>query len=268
MYKLIALDMDGTLLNNQKEISEVNLKSIKEARDIGVKVILATGRPKDGVRHYLEKLEMLSGDEYVVAFNGGLVQHCGTGEIISKVTLQVSDYEELFKLSESLGCHIQASTESEVITPKSNEIIKEHARLNDIPLIEMSVEDVDSNTIIAKVMFVDNEEILDHVIANMPNELRDKYTIIRSDLCYLEFLHKNVNKGAGVSRVAERLNISKEEVICIGDVDNDFHMIEYAGLGVAMGNAFESIKNMADYVTFSNEEDGVAHVIEKFILQR
>ena len=67
MYKLIALDMDGTLLNNQKEISKVNIKALKEARDKGVKMILATGRPKDGVRHYLEKLEMLSGDEYVVA---------------------------------------------------------------------------------------------------------------------------------------------------------------------------------------------------------
>ena len=116
-------------------------------------------------------------------------------------------------------------------------------------------------------MFVDDEIILDKVITKISKDIRDKYTIIRSAPYYLEFLHKDVNKGVGMSKVAEKLNISQEEVICMGDAENDLHMLQYAGLSIAMGNADDNIKNMADYVTLSNEEGGVAHAIRKFVLK-
>ena len=83
---------------------------------------------------------------------------------------------------------------------------------------------------------------------------------------FLEFLDKTVNKGTGVKLLAEKLNIRQDEIICIGDAENDIHMIEFAGLGVAMGNAFDNVKRAADFITKTNEEDGVAHVIDKFIL--
>ncbi len=126
---------------------------------------------------------------------------------------------------------------------------------------------IDKNTTIVKIMFVDPEEKLNKVIELLPKELYDKYTIVRSAPFFLEFLNKKVNKGFGVRLLAEKLGIKPSEVICIGDAENDIHMIEFAGLGVAMGNAFPEVKKKADYVTKTNEEDGVAHVIKKFVLK-
>ena len=104
------------------------------------------------------------------------------------------------------------------------------------------------------------------IIEMIPEEVSNKYTVVRSAPFYLEFLNKAVNKGAGVAALAEKLNIKQEEVICIGDAGNDIHMIEYAGLGVAMGNAFPEVKKVANFITKTNEQDGVAHIINKFIL--
>ena len=138
--------------------------------------------------------------------------------------------------------------------------------MNHIPNDIIAVEDVSEDTTIVKVMFVDKPEIIEEVMGNIPEEVSDKYTVVRSAPYYLEFLHKSVNKGAGVAALAEKLNIKQEEVICVGDAGNDIHMIKYAGLGVAMGNAFPEVKRVADFITKTNDQDGVAFIINKFIL--
>jgi len=121
---------------------------------------------------------------------------------------------------------------------------------------------------IIKVMFIDEPEILSAAIKKIPQEFYQKYTVVKSAPYFLEFLHIKANKGLGVKKLAEKLNIKKEEVICIGDAGNDTHMVEYAGLGVAMGNAVQELKDIADFVTLSNEEHGVAHVIDRFIFNK
>lgn len=118
----------------------------------------------------------------------------------------------------------------------------------------------------SKFMMIDHPEILDECIKKIPKEYYEKYTIVRSTPSFLEFLNPDANKGSGISLLAGKLGIHKDDIICVGDAENDKHMIEYAGLGVAMGNANEEIKYLADYITLSNNEDGVAHVINKFIL--
>ena len=115
-------------------------------------------------------------------------------------------------------------------------------------------------------MMIDEPEILQKAIDNLPEDLYEKYTVVRSAPYFLEFLNKEANKGTGVGMLADHLGIKKEEVICVGDAGNDLHMIEYAGLGVAMENATDDVKEKAGYITKSNNEDGVAHVIEKFML--
>ena len=114
-------------------------------------------------------------------------------------------------------------------------------------------------------MFIDPEPVLEEAIKRIPDSFYDEYTIVRSAPFFLEFLNKASSKGTGIKAVGEYLKIPQQEIICIGDAGNDLDMIEFAGLGVAMGNAFKEVKEAADYVTLTNEEDGVAHVIEKFI---
>ena len=139
--------------------------------------------------------------------------------------------------------------------------------MNNIPLEIVDFHNIDSSTTIVKIMFIDKEPILSKAIEKLPKEIYDNYTVVRSAPFFLEFINKKVNKGFGVELLAKSLGIKQEEVICMGDAGNDIHMIEYAGLGVAMGNAFPEVKEIASYVTKTNEENGVAHVINKFVLK-
>ncbi|WBW95149.1 sugar-phosphatase [Oceanirhabdus sp. W0125-5] len=266
MYKLIALDMDGTLLNENKEISIQNKEAIFAARKLGVKVVLASGRPLKGVLKYVKELQLDNGEEYTAVFNGSLVQNNATGEIISKTTLTLDDYKSLYEVSKDLGVHIHALTDHDVITPIKNEYTDIEANINGISQREIPIDQIKPSTTIVKVMMVDAPENIDRIIKELPCELHEKYTIVRSAPIFLEFLHKSVNKSTGIEKIAEKLNIKRDEIICVGDAGNDLHMINYAGLGVAMGNAFDEVKEAADFITLSNDENGVAHVIEKFIL--
>lgn len=268
MYKLIALDMDGTLLKEDKTISKANFDAIQTAKAKGIKVILATGRPMKGIQKYLKELNLTDDGDYAVAFNGAVVQGTKHGNVIVKDLMNLEDLKYLYDISKKLQVNIHALTPDEVITPKISKYSIREATLNDIPLKEIDFSNIDPNTLIVKTMFIDEKEVLDRVVENLPKEIYEKYTVVRSEPFFLEFLNKTVNKGTGVQLLAKSLGINQDEIICVGDAGNDIHMIEYAGLGVAMGNAYPEIKNIADYITKSNEEDGVAHVINKFILKK
>ncbi len=116
-------------------------------------------------------------------------------------------------------------------------------------------------------MMIDEPDILDKVITRIPQEVKEKYTVLKSAPYFLEILDKRVTKGTGVKSLAEVLNIQPEEVMAIGDQENDIAMLEYAGIGVAMKNAIDAVKEAANVVTRSNLEDGVAYAIEKFALR-
>jgi Cof subfamily protein (haloacid dehalogenase superfamily) len=268
MYKLIALDMDGTLLREDKTISKETHKAIQRAKAKGVKVVLTTGRPIDGVKRYLKELDLINENDYAIAYNGALVQNTKTKEVIAQTLMSLEDIDYLYKLSQELKVNIHALTDSSCITPKWSKYSQVEADINDIPLDFVDFNNINKNTTIVKIMFIDEPEHLSHVISKLPLEIYEKYTVLKSTPYFLEFLDKRVNKGAGVGILAEKLGIKTEEIICVGDAGNDLHMIQFAGLGVAMGNAFPEVKEAADYVTLSNEDNGVAHVINKFVLEQ
>ncbi|TDT57234.1 Cof-type HAD-IIB family hydrolase [Fonticella tunisiensis] len=268
MYKLIALDMDRTLLRDDKSLSEKTIHAVRKARERGIRVVIASGRPTKGIRNYLEALGLVSEEDYVISYNGALVQNVKTGEIISKNVLLGKDVHVIYELSKKLGLHIHAfSKEHGLITPRDNPYTQIESIVNGFPIKEMDFSKVSMDDEIIKMAIAEEEEILTNAIKCIPEELSQRYTMVRSMPRSLEILSPNSNKGRGVEALAKHLGIKREEVICVGDAENDMHMIEFAGLGVAMGNATDSLKRIADYVSKSNEEDGVAHVIEKFALK-
>lgn len=266
MYQLIALDMDGTLLNEDKIISRRTHEAIAALKLLGKKVVLATGRPIHGVLRYLHELKLLDEHDYVVTYNGALVQNTKNYQILLDRPLSLDAYKELYQLSQELGVHIHALTDKSVLTPKNNPFTEIESTINLIPIIEGPVDQVSPDTLIVKVMFIDEPEILEAAVQRLPQWVKDKYSILRSTPYFLEFLDPTVNKGAGVDAIVKKLGLKQHQVICVGDAGNDLAMIEYAQLGVAMENATDELKAAADYITLSNEEDGVAHVIEKFML--
>lgn len=266
MYKLLALDMDGTLLDRDKKISEENVAAIKKAKEIGVKVVLTTGRPLKGILRYLDKLNLTSDSDYCITYNGSLIVNTGTKKVLSETYLEPEDLRFLYSLSRKLDVNIHALTKNGCISPKLSKYTKLEVDLNHIPFKKVDFSSVKDNIDLIKVMFVDEEYKLTPAANNLPHEVYEKYTVVRSEPFFLEFLNKKVNKGAGLKFLAEKLGIKQDEVISVGDAGNDIHMIKYAGLGVAMGNAFPKVKEIADYITLSNDCNGVAHVINKFIL--
>lgn len=268
MYKLIALDMDGTLLNENKKVSEKNKEALRKAKELGVYVVLASGRPIDGLLKFLEELELLGEDDYVLSYNGCLVQKTKSREVVCDVTIKGSDLKYLKGLADEAGLNIHAfSKEKGLITPKKNKYTSYEAHHNGIDFHINDFEDVADDEEIIKVMMIDEPEILDEGIKKLPNEIYEKYNVAKSAPFFLEFFNKKASKGVGVKLLAEHLGIKKDEVIAVGDEMNDFPMIEYAGLGVAMGNACDKVKEIANYITDTNDNDGVAKVIEEFIVK-
>jgi len=267
MYKLIALDMDGTLLGPDHQISPANRAAIEAAKARGIKVVLASGRPLEGLAPHLNTLGLTGNDDYALCYNGALIQRVGTGEVVSSTTLHGGHGRDLYELSQVLGVHIHGFSRHEgLITPKSNPWTELEATINGISLTERDFNSLEDDHPLVKLMMVEEGPVLDNAVANLPPELYERYTILRSAPFFLEFLNIASNKGAGVAQLASLLGIEASEVICVGDAGNDRHMLQYAGLSVAMGNADDDIKALADHVTASNAEDGVARVIEQFIL--
>ncbi|PJC87922.1 sugar-phosphatase [Vibrio sp. HA2012] len=267
MYKLVALDMDGTLLNSQKMISQRNREAIAKARALGVTVVLASGRPVEGMMAQVRELNMTSENDFVLSYNASLVQRVSDGEVIRSQILTGKENKQLAALSQKLGVNIHAfSQKYGLITPKNSKYTQHEADINGLEVTTMDFFELDDDHQIIKTMLIDEPELLDKAISAFPEALYDQFTIVRSSPFFLEFLNKNSNKGAGVKMVADYLGLTPDQVICMGDAENDHHMLEYAGLGIAMGNAMEQTKAIADYVTDSNDDHGVATAIEKFIL--
>lgn len=268
MIKLIALDMDGTLLNHDKCISERNLQAIKNAKKAGVNIVLASGRPQQGLQSFHEQLGLTSNNDFSVSYNGSLVQRVESGEVLHQTSLKGTDVKKVFELSKQLGVSIHAfSVKQGLITHKNNPWTDIEAKLNGITVSEVDFNALQDNDDFIKVMLVSDEAQLTTAIAKLPESLKQQYTVVRSAAIFLEVLHPASNKGIAIEKLCKLLDISASEVMCVGDAENDHAMLIFAGLAVAMENADDETKALADYITTTNIEDGVAIAIEEKVLK-
>ncbi|WAA12722.1 sugar-phosphatase [Fervidibacillus halotolerans] len=270
MYKLIAIDIDGTLINDEHEVTEEVYTAIQLARAQGVKVVLCTGRPIGGVEPYIERLQLNEKDDFVITYNGALIQNTNTKEVVSQQSLNYDDLKRIYELSIELNSPMHFFDTERMYTP--NKDISKYTiyetSITKVPLHYRTISEIPKDIVIPKIMLIDEPEKLKKTIAAIPDSIRENYALVQSMPFFYEILHKNVSKGNAVKQLAELLNIRREEVMAIGDNGNDFSMIEYAGCGVAMENAIPELKQIADYITLSNNEHGVARAIEKFVLKK
>lgn len=267
--KLIAIDIDGTLINSKHEITPYTKEVIRQVRENGVRVVLCTGRPFLGVQRYAKELGLDLEEEYLITYNGALVQDTFTKKVIHHIGLSGKDYKRMAKLAMEIGAHFHALDFGAIYT--SNRDMSRYtghdSYFTTMPILYRTVEEIDEKYEFTKIMLIDESDILDAAIAKIPAEFYGEYNIFKSEPYYCEILNKKASKGQAVQRLATLLNISQQEVMAIGDHPNDYDMVQYAGIGVAMGNAVEEVKNIAEYITFTNNEDGVAKAIEKFVLE-
>ena len=170
--------------------------------------------------------------------------------------------------SRKFGAHLHTIDDSAIYTANRNigKYTIHEASLVNMPLKYRTVDEMTPEMNIIKMMMIDEPEVLDPAIAKLPLHFTEKYTTVKSTPFYYEIMNKNASKGNALAKLADHLGLNKNEVMAIGDNENDFSMIDYAGIGVAMGNATENVKTIADVHTTSNDEDGVAQIIEKMVL--
>lgn len=266
-YKMIVLDLDGTLTNNKKEITPRTKQALMQAQDAGVHVVLASGRPTYGIVPLAEELKLKESGGYILAFNGGKIIDCTNNEVLFEQKLDEQLVPILYQEAKKAGMEILTyQGEGIAATNKDDEYVQHEAFINKMPV--MQYDDFLNQLVypINKCLIVGDPTPLHELELRLAKELEGKMDVYRSADFFLECVPLGIDKARSLGRLISSLGISREEIIACGDGYNDLSMIRFAGLGVAMANAAEDIQREADFVTLSNEEDGVAHVIEHFIL--
>lgn len=267
-YKILVLDLDGTLTNSKKEISEKNKQALLAAQEKGITIILASGRPTYGIVPLAEELNLADYGGYILSFNGGTIINWKTKEVIHEAKIEGNVIPHLYSDAVQNDVTIISYVNEHIITEnKDDKYVAIEAHLNKMKIkqVESFTDTISHDT--PKCLIVGDENKLKDLETVMQKKYGHSMSIYRSEPFFLELMPQNIDKAQSLRKLLSHINIEKEQMIACGDGFNDLSMIEYAGLGVAMQNAQQKVKDASQYITLSNDEDGVAHVVNKFILQ-
>lgn len=249
-YRLVGIDMDNTLLNDSKEITDLNKESIRKALNQGCKIVLCSGRFHKKMIDYADILGIKGSNQYLIT-NGGAVIENANGQKIIQTTLSNNDCE---KISSWLS---QNNISYQLV-----EINGQEFSFNNW----LNFQNNNRGLGIAKVLLEDDKSGLDNISKMIHQVFDENYYVVRPADEFLEILPKGVNKGIAIEKLAKKLNVDMQQVLTIGDMDNDIPMIEVAGKGIAMSNAVDIVKQVADDITLDNNNSGVGVAISKFVL--
>lgn len=265
-YNVVVLDIDGTLVNSKKEITKKTLSVVNKIQREGKIVVIASGRPPRGVMPYAKELGLDKGEGYILSYNGGRITRAKSGEVIYNKRFP---NEYIFDICKVIGDY------NVTINTYQNDLIISGGTKNRYSEVEANILGLETKFVDDFAAYVDFD-INKCLVSGDPGDiieleklLSDRYCgklgVYRSEDFFLELVPFGVDKASSIDFILKSLCFTKENCMACGDSYNDLTMIRYAGLGVAMGNANVDVKAAADFITLSNDEDGVAYAIEKFI---
>lgn len=262
-FRLLVLDLDGTLTNSKKEISPRNRQTLLRLQQEGVRLVLASGRPTYGIAPLADALQMKEHGGFILSYNGGEIIEWGTGRLLYKNLLPDDVLPVLYTAAVRNGQAILTYDNEYILTESpDNEYVRKEAFLN-----KMKIRAVDDFLEAAplplpKCLIVGDPDRLIRTEAELSLRLQGQISVYRSEPYFLELVPMGIDKAHSLSVLLDKLGLTRETMVAIGDGYNDLSMIRFAGLGIAMANAQEPVKQAADYITLSNDEDGVAAAIE------
>lgn len=273
-YKLVCIDMDGTLLNGKHQVTELNKNAIREAVEKGVKIAITTGRLYTSASLYAE---LIGVKVAVISSNGTYIREKDEDKVIYKHPLNRDQFNKICDIIDKYNVRTNFNTFNRFITRElpaednaymiTNKTAPKHLQVAfGVHENMREVFDIYEGEVLKAIMFPESPELIEKIKKDLI-ELGG-LEVVSSGPDNIEIMAEGTSKGSGVKAFAEILGIKREEIICIGDHENDISMVKYAGLGIAMGNATESLKAVADYVTDDNENSGVGNAINKFILNK
>lgn len=269
--KILFSDMDGTLLDDKKEISENVYKAIDEFTKKGGKLVLSSGRPLDSILSTKEKLGLNYPGMYVIAYNGALVYDCGEQKPVFERKLPIDYVNQAMEIAGKNQVHCQTYSDSHIVVEKDTrelQIYREHIHMPYI-VVDSAGEYLKSLNIEPyKLIAIELQpEKLESFRKEMTEQMKGKISAIYSSVKYLEIIHKDASKGNAVKFLCDYLQIPISQAIAAGDAANDISMLKAAGIGVAMENGTSDTKEVADYITKkSNNEDGILEIFENWLI--
>ena len=264
-YRAIALDLDGTLTNHEKVVTPKTREALLKAASEGAVIILASGRPTYGIEPVAECLELNKQGGYILSYNGGNIVNAQTGEKLFSQFLPDEVIPELYAYAEENGHALLGYAGNEIITEMpDDQYVKEESRINkmNIRKVENLFEALEPHP--TKLLMTGDPTLMLKAEEELVEKLGDRMDIFRSAPFFLELVPKGIDKAKSLSRLLTKINLTPADMIAFGDGYNDLSMLKLAGMGVAMENAAPEVRAEADYVTLSNEEDGVAAALEHF----
>lgn len=264
-YKMLVLDMDDTLLTDDHKISELNKKVLLEAQAKGVHVVLASGRPTSAMTAYAKELELDLNDSYIISFNGAIISTVKEDLVLFEQKLTVEQIHELYDYSVKKKTHIITYLDNEIISETDSEYIEIEKEITGLVHLKVpSFKDAISEPAVKCILLAEPsylKELEDDLKLAMPH-----LSIAMSKPFFLEAAQYGIDKAASIKILAEKLNIHQSEIIAVGNAGNDLTMIEYAGLGVWVDNVTPELRDRANVIVASNNDDGVAEVVQRYIL--
>lgn len=266
MYKLVAVDLDGTLLDDNKNIDIDTINSIKEAIDKGTYFVIASGRPVITLKRFYDLIDR---DMPVISCNGAVLAYPSRNEIILNEHFKKEDLMFLVKYFNDSNKSFIAWSNNDLYCNKINIYTTSyHDACKHADVKIKVIEDYNDfyKLYINKLIVIDDSDKIQVFLKDVKKDIKDRCNYFTSQSYFLEFVSSGIDKGKALEKLSKYLDIEKEEIIAIGDGHNDLSMIEYAHVGVAMENSSEYVKSKADYISASNNNQGVKKVLDKFIL--
>ena len=264
-YRAIALDLDGTLTNHDKVVTPKTREALLKAESQGAVIILASGRPTYGIEPVAECLELDKRGGYILSYNGGNIVNAKTGEKLFSQFLPDAVIPILYKYAKEHNHALLGYAGNEIITEMpDDQYVKEESRINkmNIRKVENLLDALEPHP--TKLLMTGDPKDMLKAENDLVEELGEKMDIFRSAPFFLELVPKGIDKAQSLLRLLAKINLTPADMIAFGDGYNDLSMLKLAGMGVAMENAAPEVRADADYVTLSNEEDGVAAALEHF----
>lgn len=268
MIQLLALDLDDTLLRADLTISERNREALRAAEDVGVRIVLASGRAVPAMERFAESLGMFNRPGYMISDNGSTVTSTLPRALLVQHTLDQALFRQLLQAFEVLDLPVQVYRDKTILVTKENPITGTDVKLSGFTrrIVPNLVDEIDFHP--TKLVIPGDPEVLPTALAVIRTTFGDRVNAFISKPYFLEVLPYQAEKGTALRYVAQSLEIPRERVMAMGDAENDLGMIRYAGWGVAMANATEQLKDAARVVSqFSHEDDGVAEIVDAYILK-
>ncbi len=263
-YKLAATDVDGTLIDDNRQISEYTARTIKNAVANGLLFTIATGRSLSSITQFIDEFDI----SCPLITNNGARIVTPDGKVLYSRDMKPEPAMQIWRTGIEENTTIILWSGNRLYSNKADGYVEEYrTKNNNIELCVIEGSDISQLAFegVTKQIYIDTPERLAEFMSGVCTKLPESISFFKSSPIYLEFVDSTVSKGSALERLGNILGIPQKEIVAFGDADNDVEMISYAGLGVAMANSSEKLLSVADYVTRSNNEDGIAAVLEKII---